>query len=167
MVFGILAVVGFIFFIVGIILLVSSIRFQEEAVEVSAEITQIESYRDIDGDISHRVYVTYSYGGKTYENVNLQEYSSGMYEGKEITLLVQPDDLYNVSTGLINILIGGIFVGIGFIFLLICIIALILFFFCNRRETQPHVPALCAVLHQAFFPRCGNQSSDRMQTHPH
>lgn len=51
LVFGILAVVGFIFFIVGIILLVSSIRFQEEAVEVSAEITQIESYRDIDGDI--------------------------------------------------------------------------------------------------------------------
>ena len=51
LVFGILAVVEFIFFIVGIILLVSSIRFQEEAVEVSAEITQIESYRDIDGDI--------------------------------------------------------------------------------------------------------------------
>lgn len=136
LVFGILVVVGFIFFIVGIILLVSSIRFQEEAVEVSAEITQIESYRDIDGDISHRVYVTYSYGGKTYENVNLQEYSSGMYEGKEITLLVQPDDPYNVSTGLINILIGGIFVGIGCIFLLICIIALILFARRNRKKKR-------------------------------
>lgn len=37
--------------IFGIILLVSSIRFQEEAVEVSAEITQIESYRDDYKDI--------------------------------------------------------------------------------------------------------------------
>ena len=88
-----------IFFAVGIGLLIGSIaffksnsEFKEIADEVTAKIIRIEEYYDSDDDLHHRVYVTYSYNGTVYDNVAIGFYNSNMFEGKEITLLCDPDN---------------------------------------------------------------------------
>lgn len=122
---GLFAVIGFIFIIAGIFWAVSGRRFVQSAVEVSAVISEIESYRDSDGDTEHRVYVSFSYGGQRYEDVRLNEYSSGMYEGKEIKVMLDPDNPRKLMTNL-GLYIGPtVFIGMGAIFACAGVIPLI------------------------------------------
>ena len=87
-----------IFLAVGIGLLAGSFAmfkstsdFKKIADEVSARIIRIEEYYDSDNDLRQRVYVTYSYNGTVYDDVPINFYSSSMFEGKEITLLCDPE----------------------------------------------------------------------------
>lgn len=132
--FIIFSVVGMIFVVAGIIWMVSSNRFKQDAVEIRAVISEIDSYRDADGERHHRVYVTYAYGGETFESVRLSEYSSSMYEGKEITLFLNPEKPQNVSTGST---VGGIvFITMGAIFVLVGIIPLLVMTKKNSRKKK-------------------------------
>lgn len=133
LVFYIFAVFGMIFVVIGILMLISNIRFTKDAVEVNAVIAQIESYRDSDGDINHRVFVNYSYGGKTYEGIRLGEYDSNMYEGKEIKLLLNPVNPQKISTRFGMIFGSSMFIGMGAIFALVGIIPLIVM---ARKKVQ-------------------------------
>lgn len=117
-IFIIFALIGILFFIVGIVALVWGIRFRQNAVEVTAVITEIDTYRDADGGIGHRVYVDYSYGGNTYQDMPLSEYNSGMYQGKEIELLVDPQNPGKISTASGRIIIAVICIGMGAVFAL-------------------------------------------------
>lgn len=122
---GLFAVIGFIFILVGIVWAISGSRFMQSAVEVSAVITKIESHRDSDGDTSHQVYVNYSYGGQRYEDVRLNEYSSGMYKGKEIKVMLDPDNPRKLMTNL-GLYIGPtVFIGMGAIFTSAGVISLV------------------------------------------
>lgn len=115
-IFGLFAAIGIIFVIAGIFWAVWGSRFIQSAVEVSAVISEIESYRESDGDTSHRVYVNYSYGGQRYEGVRLSEYSSGMYKGKEIQIMLNPDNPTQLMTNF-GLYFGSImFIGMGVIF---------------------------------------------------
>ncbi len=112
--------VGILMLVGGLLLLISDIQFKERAVEIPGVITDIMSYRDSDGDKHHSVSVTYQYGGKVYEDVEIGSYSSSMYEGKEITLLCDPDRPGKVQvssmylTGaLILMCMGVIFAAVG------------------------------------------------------
>lgn len=87
-----------IFLAVGIGLLAGSFAmfknasdFKKIAEEVPAKIIRIEDYYDSDDELHHRVYVTYSYNGTVYDDVPINFYSSNMFEGKEITLLCDPE----------------------------------------------------------------------------
>ena len=122
---GLFAVIGFIFIIVGIIWLVSGRRFVQSAVKVSAVISEIESYRDSDENVNYRVYVNYSYGGQRYEDIRLNEYSSSMYEGKEIQVMLDPDNPKKLMTNL-GLYIGpAVFIGMGAIFTSAGVISLV------------------------------------------
>ena len=105
--FGLFAVIGIIFFAVGIFIAVLGNKFKRNAVEVNAVISEIESYRDSDGEISHNVYVSYSYNGRDYKDIELNEYGSNMYEGKEILIMIDPDSPRSLRTNL------GIYLGPG------------------------------------------------------
>lgn len=120
--FAIFIIVGLSLLAGGLFTLVSGIRYQQKATPVQAIITYIESYRDSDGDVSHDVYVTYSYGGVTYEDVRLNEYSSSMYEGKEITLYLDPSNPKRVKTSFGAYMVGGILMAMGVFFSLFGII---------------------------------------------
>lgn len=89
--FLIFALVGCGMLIGGFALLISSHQFRQTASEVTGTITEISSYRNSDGDLRHSVCVSYSYNGQDFENVPLGFYSSNMYEGKDIALLVDPE----------------------------------------------------------------------------
>lgn len=88
---GIFALVGIGLLIGGLFWLTSTKKFISNAEVVSATITEIDSYRDSDGDYQYRVFVAYEYGGRDYD-VALSEYSSSMYEGKVISVYVDPDN---------------------------------------------------------------------------
>ncbi len=116
---GIFALVGLGLLIGGMFWLTSTKKFISNAEVVSATITEIDSYRDSDGDSHSNVYVAYEYEGRSYE-VRLSEYSSSMYEGKVISVYADPDNPGKVRIksmayfGPIMLMgMGGIFATVG------------------------------------------------------
>lgn len=115
-IFGLFAAIGIVFIIAGIFWLISGSRFKKNAVEVSAVIQEIKRDRDSDGDVNHSVYVSYYYNGTKYENVRLSEYSSSMYEGKEIKIMVDPGNPRKTMMNF-GLYFGSVmFIGMGTIF---------------------------------------------------
>lgn len=99
------SIVGFVFFLSGIGVMFfgnflnnNNKKFAETAVPVTAVISEIESYRDSDGDRHHSAYVTYEFGGNIYEDVSLGYYSSGMYVGKNVDILCNPNAPYDIQS---------------------------------------------------------------------
>ena len=119
---GIFMVVGVALLIGGVVTLILSRNFMEKAEEITAVITDISSYRNSDGELSHNVQVEYTYGGILYENIELHFYSSSMYEGKEITLLCDPEHPEHVESNGGMAILYGIFIGMGLLFIIIAII---------------------------------------------
>ena len=121
---GIFLVGGAIFSAVGITMALADSGFRERAEEITAEITGISSYRASDGDRRHNVYVTYQYDGRVYEDIELNFYRSGMYEGQEIPLLCDPENPGHVKSPggmllleMVFLLIGILFMGIALVFI--------------------------------------------------
>lgn len=91
-------IIGLPFALVGLLLLGLCIffiyndsTFDEKYVMVSAEIVDIYSHRDSDGDTDHTVYVSYEYEGELYPNVRLNYYTSSMRIGKSVDVYINPD----------------------------------------------------------------------------
>ncbi len=124
--FSIFAIIGIGLLLGGGFWLFRGISFRESAAEVTAKIVDIETYRDYDGELHHRVYVDYSLNGVTYRDMPLNEYSSDMYVGKEIILFCNPDNPGQTMSSLGIYLGSGILLLIGFIFALVGLIPLIL-----------------------------------------
>ncbi len=138
--YGTFALVGIIFVIVGVVLLISGMQFRKTAVEVTAVITKIDSYRDFDGEMNYDVYVDYSYDGNTYSKVRLNEYNSSMYEGKEISLFIDPDVPTRKTTNFGSIFGVVICIGIGSIFSLVGICSILVM----RRKTVKNKELIAA-----------------------
>lgn len=103
----------------GIVGLRNGLRFKKIAVEVTGEIADITTYTDSDGETHHQVYVDYYYNGVAYENVRLFVYNSGMYVGKEITLLCDPEDPGHIESSSAFVFGSIIFLTMGLIAFLI------------------------------------------------
>ena len=90
--FGILAIV---FFLVGLWKFISYFRFIGTSEKVDAVVAEVDdSITGIDEDTErtiYAIYVTYTYQGKTYENVRLDGYDV-VYEGSELEVYVDRDD---------------------------------------------------------------------------
>lgn len=121
----IFAIIGACMLVGGGVYLFFQIRFNSTAVSIQAEITDIESYRDNDGDIRHSVYVTYTYMDEIYQNIPLGSYNSGMYVGKEIALLCDPGHPEKVSTPLGSYIGPGVLLLLGVVFSMIGGIAMV------------------------------------------
>lgn len=124
--FSIFAVIGIGLLLGGGFWIFRGVSFIQSAVEVTAEIVDIETYRDYDGERHHRVYVDYSLNGVTYTDMPLNEYSSDMYVGKEIVLFCNPENPGQTMSNFGIYLGGGILLFIGFVFALVGLIPLIL-----------------------------------------
>ncbi len=85
-------IVGMGFLFGTIVYYIHDKEFRSRAVEVDAVISNIEEYKDSDGDTTHSVSVSFDYGGKSYENVKINFYYAGMKEGKTIEILCDPDN---------------------------------------------------------------------------
>ena len=120
--FVIFGLVGIVFLIAGLVYQSSSRRFRSIAVEVTGTIAEIQASRHSDGDVSHTTYVNYSYGGQSFEHVHLGYYSSNMYVGKEIPLLVDPDQPGHVKSAAGDNMALVIMLGMGLVFTLVGVI---------------------------------------------
>lgn len=115
----IFTIVGAIVIAVGVVSNISSKEFMENAVSANAIIEEIEV--DEHGDeTDHYVFVTYEYDGNEYNRVQLNYYSSDMYEGQEIEIYFNPDDPRDVRTSegelffaIFPIAFGCLFIAIG------------------------------------------------------
>lgn len=108
--------IGLVFLIVGLCSFISGSVNKNKGEEITAVVTAIERYRGSDGDTSHRVYVDYEYDGKEYTDMPLNYYSSSMRRGKKISITIDPDEPENILSTGVNLMLGGIFGGIGLIF---------------------------------------------------
>lgn len=113
---------GGVFFFVGIGLLVGAViafvsnqNFKENAKAIEGVITEINTHYDSDGDSHHDVWVTYSVDGREYTE-EISFYSSSMFEGKAIEILVDnmyPTRIRSTSGSIFLVLILG---GMGLVF---------------------------------------------------
>ncbi len=125
-------IIGFIFFlaglimlIIGVVLFVSDKKFEATSETTTAVITDIETYRtrrNGESRTEHNVFVTYEVDGKTYDR-ELGYYSTGMYEGKEIEIMYAPGDPGNIHfpsifpyliLGIMGVVFGAIGGGLFF-----------------------------------------------------
>ena len=131
----IFAIIGSIFFVIGLVLsVVGAFRyndfneFMETAETTQATITEIEEdvyYRKGRRRIRHYAWASYTIDGNYY-NKKLDHYSSTMYVGARIWVYYDPDNPSDVRTGsrvseIVLFGMGGGFVIIGGVFLIIVI----------------------------------------------
>lgn len=133
LIFLIFGLIGVGLIIGGFIYMRSSLQFQSIAVEVSGTITNITTRVDSDGDTHHTVLVSYSYGGQDFDNVHLSFYSSSMYEGKEISLLVDPGNPGHMTSSSGDAFGYMMMLGMGLIFSLVGFIPLGVMFAGSHR----------------------------------
>lgn len=106
-----------VFLIAGIGMIVGGVyiqnennKFMKNAKKTTATITRIDVSYDSDGDSDHDVYVEYAVKGERYTG-RLNEYNSGMYEGKDITIYYNPEnprDFRGTSSSISSYIIMGI-----------------------------------------------------------
>lgn len=118
-IFLLFGIIGIGLLIGGFIFLGSSLRFRDTAVEVTGTIVEIQTSQHSDGDVTHTAFVDYSYDGQSFEHAALGYYSSSMFVGKEIPLLVDPKQPGHMTSASGDILGYGILLGIGVIFVLV------------------------------------------------
>ncbi len=124
-------IIGIIYSILGIIILIIGIiqfnNFKKEEAtfeHVMAEISRIERTGSGD-DVDHDVYLNYEFKGKEYTDVHVNFYSTGMYEGDEIEVFINPDDSKDIIYGdgayfaYIAMIMGLIFAAVGIPILII------------------------------------------------
>ena len=126
-------ILGFVFLLVGLVVLIIGIygtqvsgRKYSGGEKVTAEITDIvvgtDGYRrgNSGSNITHEVYVSYTYHGRAYSEVDLGYDDQSMFVGKQIELQVNPNDPGDVAVpgaNLVMLLITGsigiVFVAVG------------------------------------------------------
>lgn len=96
--YSIMVVIGIGLILGAALMLVNDMKFRQTAARITGEIADITTHYDNDGDVHHEAFVTYTFEGKVYERVMLNEYSSTMYVGKSIALLCDPENPGKVKT---------------------------------------------------------------------
>lgn len=117
LVFTIFAFIGIIIIVGGIFLQISNTNFKKTAIKTQAEITDIITRRDSDGDTSHIVYVEFEVNDIKYSG-SLGSYSSSMYIGKSIDIYYNPLNPNNFKSST-STFVGLFVIGFGMIFSLI------------------------------------------------
>lgn len=108
-------VAGLIFFVVGGIWSAKVFNY-ENKIETTGIITDMEAYRDIDGDVDYDVYVSYNVNGKEYES-RLNSYSATFYQGKKIDIYYDKEDPNKIGMKSMDLLFL-IVPGIGILFMI-------------------------------------------------
>lgn len=114
------AIIGLIIIIIFALLIHNESRYDDKYDMVSAQIVEITSHRDSDGDISHTAFVAYEHDGHSYDYIMLSSYTSSMRKGRTITLYIDPSDpthpKYKMGVGfyIVFVTMGVIFAAVGF-----------------------------------------------------
>lgn len=131
---AIFLLIGINFFSIGTAIQVKNWNFKKTAVQTEGTITDIIRYRsNSDDSYSHEVYVSFTVRGVEFEG-RINEWNSGMYKGQPITIYYDPDNPWNFQTDTSTAL--WILIAIGFVFLVVAIVAIIKLFFNNAGRKK-------------------------------
>lgn len=115
---------GGVFFAVGLGMLIGAVavfisnqNFKQTAREIEAVIADISTHYDSDGESHYDVWVTYEVEGREYTE-EISFYSSGMYEGKVMDILVDRDYPTRIRSVSGSIFVVAILGGMGLTFAL-------------------------------------------------
>lgn len=84
----------------------TSVAQNKEYAKVTAVITGIERYTDLDGETESDVYVSFEYNGESYGNISLDFYSSSMNVGDERKVLINSDNPTKAHSAYFKFLFG-------------------------------------------------------------
>lgn len=117
MISGVFLVLGLLVCLYSVFLFWKHGQVKDQLVQVDAVIERID-IRGAGEDREHAVYVSYSYGGRTYDSIRLSWYSSDMEEGDRLVLTIHPDAPGEPvkNDGPTVLLIGGFFTLFGVVF---------------------------------------------------
>ncbi len=87
--------------------------------KVRATIVDIKTSQDSNGDKHYYVTVDYEYNGVQYQDIQINFWDSGMYEGQEIDIYCRKDSPTTIRAGILMILLPCILFGFGMIFALV------------------------------------------------
>ena len=119
-IFSIFAIVGALIILGGFVVQQEITDYLKTAQTTTAEITDIDVYRDSDGDYNYNVFVEFDIANNKYSG-RLNEYSSNMYIGKEVDIFYDPQNPNDFKGS--GLKYFGVFVsGFGTLFFLIGII---------------------------------------------
>ncbi len=110
-----------IFIGVGVYLSVRELEFVNGGTKTQATIVDIEAYYDSDGDLNHRVYVTYEVDGTVYGGI-LDTYTSSMRVGNTVPVYYMTDNPSEFTYAKLNFLFPVIFILCGVLVLVLAII---------------------------------------------
>lgn len=120
--FPVLIIIFALIFIgVGIFWSVRETKFVKGGVKTQATIVDIETYHDSDGDLNHRVYVTYTVDGILYDGM-LDTYTSSMRVGNTVPIYYMTDNPSEFTYAKFNFLFPVIFILSGVFVLVLAII---------------------------------------------
>ncbi len=92
-----LAFIGVVLIIINCVLLISNAVFMSDAKEVTATISDINSFT-VNKKTKRTVMVTYTVNGRVY-NESLGEYDKDFYVGQQLTVYYRSSDPSEISTG--------------------------------------------------------------------
>ncbi len=134
---AIFTILGISFVVIAVVFGISNSRFFGSAIKTRAVIDSIYSYQEYD-DLDNRwetrydVYVSYTTDdGEYISGADLGYYTSGMREGKKLTVYYDPDNPYDVRSR------GGSTLGIalfGFVGVLFTVVGIILLVMASRKR---------------------------------
>ena len=117
---GVFICMGIFFLVANILIMVPSMKFRKTAQEVTGKIVEIKQKRLGGGRYIRTVYVDFTYEGKKYEKVQMNQYSNGMKVGEKLDLLIDPNNPTEVRTvdgdrngGILLTIVGVISLAIG------------------------------------------------------
>lgn len=127
------SIIGAVFLVIAAVFGIYQVQFEKNAVKASAVITEIESYRNGEGDRLHRTHISYEIDGTTYD-AELGAYTSDWYEGKNIDVLVNKDNPRDVKAAKLSWIFVLIFGLVGVIFAIVGVIMSILHIRKKKKE---------------------------------
>lgn len=118
----------------GVVIRNYSNEFFKSANSTTATIDRIERYRDSDGESEYDVFVSYEAEGQYFDDIELDFYSSSMYQGQQLTVYYQSTRPNIIRTKVDTFFIFAMLIGMGGLFAFIGLILSIIGFVIKPKQ---------------------------------
>ncbi len=118
-------IVGGLIMLVGVAVAIYFGIDSKNYVALDATVTDIETYRDSDGESHSRFIVSYEYEGVLYENIRTNFWTTGVGIGDTVSVQVNRENPTELESTTIQIILPCVLFGFGMLFFLIALFPLL------------------------------------------
>ncbi len=117
-------IVGGLIMLVGVAVAIYFGIDSKNYVALNATVTDIETYRDNDGESHSRFIVSYEYEGVLYENIRTNFWTTGVSIGDTVSVQVNRENPTKLESTTIQIILPCVLFGFGMLFFLVALFPL-------------------------------------------